>query len=53
MPFFYKLYDRIKSLDINLTKGFASGEKIMKIILKDHMRAFNYSLDDKGIIILN
>jgi RecA/RadA recombinase len=51
-PFFYKLYDRIKSLDINLAKGFTSGEKIMNIISKDRTRAFNYCLDDKGIVFL-
>jgi len=53
MPFFYKLYNRIKTIDINLTKGFTSDVKIMNIRSKDQARSLNYCLDDKGIIIVN
>ena len=52
-PFFYKLYERIKSFDINLTRDFTSGQKLMNIISRDHSRTFYYCLDDNGIKILN
>ena len=53
MPFFYKLYNRIKSFDINLTKEVGKQEKIMKIVSGCHDRSFNYYLCDKGIVFLN
>ena len=52
-PFFYKLYDRIKSLDINLTRDFISGERVMNIASRGHSRVFNYRLSDSGIKIMN
>ncbi len=53
MPFFYKLYTRINTIDINLTKGYTIDKKIMKITSKDQVRALSYRIDDKGIKILN
>lgn len=52
-PFFYKLYDRIESIDIKLRKDLFSGEKTMSLLSRDHVRTFTYSLDDSGIKISN
>jgi hypothetical protein len=52
-PFFYKLYDRIKSLDVTLSRDHTSGEKIMTLISRDHSREFKYYIRDNGIKILN
>ena len=37
-PFFYKLYDRIKSIDINLTRDLVTREKIMNIVKDESLK---------------
>jgi hypothetical protein len=46
--FFFKLYDRIDSLDIILKKNFFKQEKTIDIISKEYSWSFNYSLCNNG-----
>jgi len=49
MTFFYKLYNRIDSLNISLKKEYISQEKIMEINYDELNWAFKYFLVDQGL----
>jgi hypothetical protein len=49
-PFFSKLYDRIDSLNVNLSKAMGSGLKQMEISSKDTFTKFVYKIGESGIV---
>ena len=49
-PFFYKLYDRIDALKINLIKEFTKTS--IEIIIDNKSQVFKYRLVDSGIILM-
>ena len=49
MTFFYKLYNRIDSLNISLKNEYNSKEKIMKLNYDDLSWSFRYFLVDQGL----
>ncbi len=50
-PFFYKLYDRIKTIDIVLSDMINSTKKTLSILVASHEWKFTYNLDQTGIAI--
>ena len=50
-PFFYKLYDRIKTIDIVLGDMINSTKKTLSILVASHEWKFTYNLDQTGIAI--
>ena len=50
-PFFYKLYDRIKTIDIVLYNMINSTKKTLSILVASHEWKFTYNLDQTGIVI--
>ena len=48
VPFFYKLYERTKSLEIMLTKQFNSSVREMKLSGANLNRSYRYTLNDDG-----
>jgi len=50
-PFFYKLYDRIKTIDIVLGNMINKTKKTLAILAADHEWKFTYNLDQTGIVI--
>ena len=51
-PFFSKLYDRIDSINVNLSKAMGSGLKQMKVSSKGTSTKFAYEIRDSGIVNL-
>ena len=51
-PFFSKLYDRIDSLDVNLSKAMGSGLKQMEVRSKGTSTKFVYEIGESGIVNL-
>jgi len=51
-PFYSKLYDRIDSIKINLSKPLGSGLKQMEISSKDTSTKFAYEIKGSGIVSL-
>jgi archaellum biogenesis ATPase FlaH len=51
-PFYSKLYDRIDSINVNLSKTMNSGLKQMEISSKGSSMKFIYKIEDSGIINL-
>ena len=51
-PFFSKLYDRIDSININLSKTMGSGLKQMEISSKGTFTKFVYEIAESGIVNL-
>ncbi|MBA7475050.1 hypothetical protein ES707_10414 [subsurface metagenome] len=51
-PFFSKLYDRIDSINVNLSKTMGSGLKQMEISSKGTSTKFAYRIRDSGIVNL-
>jgi len=51
-PFFSKLYDRIDSININLSKTIGSGLKQMEISSKGTSTKYIYEIRDSGIVNL-
>lgn len=51
-PFFYKLYNRIKMIDIILKNMLNDKRKIMKISSKNYQWKFHYTLGNSGIEIV-
>jgi len=49
--FFYKLYDRIKSISIMLSGQLNARKKKMKISHSDSQKVFSYTIDQKGLRI--
>jgi archaellum biogenesis ATPase FlaH len=49
-PFYSKLYDRIDSLKVNLSKTMGSGLKQMEVSSKDTSTKFAYEIKDSGIV---
>jgi len=50
-PFFYKLYDRIKTIDLVLSNVINSNRKTLSILVASHEWKFTYNLDQTGIAI--
>ena len=50
-PFFYKLYDRIKTIDIVLGDMINSTKKTLSLLVAKNEWKFTYSLDKTGIVI--
>jgi len=50
-PFFYKLYDRIKTIDLVLSNVINCTKKTLSILAADHEWKFTYNLDQTGIAI--
>jgi hypothetical protein len=50
-PFFYKLYDRIKTIDIILSNSYYSPEKELIISLAEFKKKFTYTLEERGFIL--
>jgi len=48
-PFYSKLYDRIDSINVNLSKAMGSGLKQMEISSKGTSTKFAYEIEDSGI----
>ena len=51
-PFYSKLYDRIDSLNVNLSKAIGSGLNQMEISSKGTSTKFAYEIRDSGIVSL-
>ncbi len=51
-PFFSKLYDRIDSININLSKAMGSGLKQMEVSSKGTSTKFVYEIGESGIVNL-
>ena len=51
-PFFSKLYDRIDSINVNLSKAISSGLKQMEISSKGISTKFVYEIGESGIVNL-
>ena len=51
-PFFSKLYDRIDSINVNLSKAMSSGLKQMEVSSKGTSTKFVYEIRDSGIVNL-
>jgi archaellum biogenesis ATPase FlaH len=51
-PFFYKLYDRIDTIDIILTKIYGSERKNLEIIFDKSNWNFQYMIDQSGILFV-
>jgi archaellum biogenesis ATPase FlaH len=51
-PFFSKLYDRIDSINVNLSKAIGTGLKQMEVSSKDTSTKFAYEIKDSGIVVL-
>jgi hypothetical protein len=51
-PFFYKLYDRIRTVDIILSNLYNSEGKNLKILFDNLERNFQYRLENRGITII-
>ena len=51
-PFYSKLYDRIDSLKVNLSKAIGSGLKQMEISSKSTSIKFAYEIRDSGVVNL-
>lgn len=49
-PFFSKLYDRIRGVDISLSKSFVSHRRTMDISLNKSRYSLNFILSDDGFI---
>lgn len=47
-PFFSKLYDRIRGVDISLSKSFVSHQRTMDISLNKSHYSLNFTLSDNG-----
>ena len=50
-PFFYKLYDRIKTIDIVLSDMVNSTKKTLSLLIAKNEWKFIYALDQTGIVI--
>jgi len=50
-PFFYKLYDRIETIDLVLSNMINSTRKTLSILVASHEWKFTYNLDQTGIVI--
>jgi len=50
-PFFYKLYDRIKTIDIVLSNMINSTKKTLSLLVAKNEWKFTYNLDQTGIVI--
>jgi RecA/RadA recombinase len=50
-PFFYKLYDRIKTVDLILSNRFNRTEKQLTISVPEFTKKFTYTLEQRGIVI--
>ena len=50
-PFFYKLYDRIKTIDIVLGNMINSAKKTLSLLVAKNEWKFTYTLDQAGIVI--
>ena len=53
VPFFSKLYNRIDSTFIKLTKDFATQDNTMNVFFNRNKWIFKYRIEDKGLIWLN
>lgn len=51
-PFFYKLYDRIEKVDIDLHQVFASDQKIMDITHNTSCLQLYYIIEHKEIVLI-
>ena len=51
-PFFSKLYDRINSINVNLSKTIGSRLKQMEVSSKDTTTKFVYEIGESGIVNL-
>ena len=51
-PFFSKLYDRIDSINVNLSKAIGSGLKQMEVSSKASSTKFVYEIGESGIVNL-
>ena len=51
-PFFSKLYDRIDSINVNLSKAMGSGLKQMEVSSKGTTTKFVYEIGESGIVNL-
>lgn len=51
-PFFYKLYDRIKTIDIVLSKFNNNKKMILDLFFNELKWTFQFSLEQKGIIMI-
>ena len=51
-PFFSKLYDRIDSINVNLSKAMGSGLKQMEVSSKGTSTKFVYEIGESGIVNL-
>lgn len=52
-PFFYKLYNRIRAIDITLSNTYRSQEKKMTIKFDQFRWDLNYAICNRGILITN
>ena len=52
-PFFYKLYDRIKTIDLVLSNVINSTKKTLSLLVAKNEWKFTYTLDQTGIVIHN
>lgn len=51
-PFFYKLYDRINTIDVVLNKAYNSEKKNLHLEFNGSMWNFQYKLEQKGITFI-
>ena len=51
--YFHKLFSRIKSLNIFLSKQSFKDKNLMKISLNNHSTSLNYKISQEGIVIIN
>ena len=51
-PFFYKLYDRIKTIDIVLGNIYNAEKKNLQILADNIKWTFQYALEQRGIVVL-
>lgn len=49
-PFFSKLYDRIRSVDISLSRSFNSNQRTMELTFKNREFLLNYTLANNGFL---
>lgn len=50
-PFFHKLYDRIRTIDIVLSNMFNNEKKNLQILYENVLWKFQYILEDRGIFV--
>ena len=51
-PFFYKLYDRIKTIDIELSKEYNNEKKSLYLFYENSTWNFQYTLGNGGMLII-